>query len=72
MPEGATRRRVRELMSRTFDRALLFPVAPTLLSQSHARTSHTQQKGELMEKFKMIMEVINACLQAIWNALFKS
>jgi len=25
-----------------------------------------------MEKFKMIMEVINACLQAIWNALFKS
>ena len=48
------------------------PCSACTAQHSHARTSHTQQKGELMEKFKMIMEVINACLQAIWNALFKS
>jgi len=25
-----------------------------------------------MEKFKLIMELINSCIQAIWQTLFKS
>jgi hypothetical protein len=30
------------------------------------------QKGGIVEKFKLIMEMINACLHAIWSTLFKS
>jgi len=38
----------------------------------HKRNRILDQKGGNMEKFKLIMELINACLHAIWSTLFKS